>query len=274
MVCIAYNTILSFNKETMSRQSEYIQTNIIDRFSDSGRYFRGEYNGDALLSIEETRKEFPFFSNVTYKYYQPKPLQRYLLIGDQFKDYLDEKILDVGSRDNTLKNVLKKDCFLVDKNNPNLPPFDWEKEDLPFTDNSFDSVVCLDTLEHINDIHKGLHDLLRVSKRYVIISLPNCWRKTIKQFVKGYGTSASYGLPPEKPHDRHKWFFNTEDIENFIFYNASLAKLPFGVKTIAYHIPLTISRHRIIYPLARLLLPERYFKNFFVNTVFICLEKV
>lgn len=254
--------------------SSDIKFNIVDRFSDEGRYFRGSYDEKALLAIEETRKRFTFYENIVYRFYEPRPLQRYFLIGDQFKKYLEGKILDVGSRDNTIKEVLKKDCSLVDKNNPDLPPFDWEKEPLPFLLESFDTVVCLDTLEHIDNIHKGFDDLVRVSGRFIIISLPNCWRKTAKQFIRGYGTAASYGLPPEKPLDRHKWFFNTEDVENFIFYNTARNSLKLRVVAVAYHIPLTISRHRIIYPLARSILPERYFKNFFVNTVFVCLEKM
>lgn len=253
--------------------SPYVKVNIVDRFSDEGRYFRGSYDDKALRAVEETRRTFPFYSSIVYKFYQPRPLQRYLLIGDIFKKYLEGKILDVGSRDNTLREVLKKDCSLVDKNNPDLPPFNWEKEELPFPSDSFDTAVCLDTLEHIENIHHGFMDLARVSGRFIIISLPNCWRKTVKQLLRGYGTAASYGLPPEKPLDRHKWFFNTEDIENFIFYNTARI-LPRGrVVAMAYHIPLTIWRHRIIYPLAKFILPERHFKNLFANTVFICIEK-
>ena len=252
--------------------SSKLQKNIIDRFSDKGRYFRGTYDERSLASIEETRMRFPLHKNTTYAFYQPRPIQRYLLIADQFKKYFNGKILDVGSRDTTLEKVIGKPCSLVDKNNPNLPAFDWEKEPLPFADKSFDTIVCLDTLEHIEHLHESFHDLLRVSQNRVIISLPNCWRKTLKEFLKGRGTSASYGLPPEKPFDRHRWFFNTEDIENFLFYNA--ARGNFRVAAVRYHVPKTIFRHSIIYLLARLFLPERYFKSFLVHTVFVCLERM
>ena len=252
--------------------SSHIQKTIIDRFSDKGRYFRGSYDEKALAAIEETRNRFPLYENITYTFYQPRPIQRYLLIADPFKKFFNGKILDVGSRDTTLEKVTGKSCSLVDKNNPNLPEFDWEKEKLPFPDKSFDTIVCLDTLEHIEHLHEAIHDLFRVSSRYVIISLPNCWRKTLKEFLKGRGTSASYGLPPEKPFDRHRWFFETEDIENFLFYNA--ARVNFRAVAIRYHVPQTIFRHRIIYPLARWLLLERYFKSFLAHTVFVCFERV
>jgi hypothetical protein len=30
-----------------------------------------------------------------------------------------------------------------------------------------------------------------------------------------------YGLPLEKPTDRHKWFFSSEEAENFVIYRAA-----------------------------------------------------
>jgi ubiquinone/menaquinone biosynthesis C-methylase UbiE len=150
---------------------------------------------------------------------------------------------------------------LVDKNNPSLPPFDWEKERLPYTDNQFNVVVCLDTLECINDFYAALEDLIRVVRRRVIISLPNCWRKVFKQMLKGSGAQASYGLPPEWPMDRHKWFINSEEVEDLFFYQAAKTGR-FCVARLIYHMPMTIRRHRWLYPLLIRLLPERYVKKF------------
>ncbi len=46
---------------------------------------------------------------------------------------------------------------------------------LPFEDNSFDLVVCLETLEHLPQevFIRGLFELQRVSKKYIIVSVPN-----------------------------------------------------------------------------------------------------
>lgn len=253
--------------------SSYIKSRILERFSDGGRYFRGKYKPEGLAAVEKAHQEFPLRRAVNYTFYEPRKLQHYLLLKDRFDKVISGKILDVGSRDNTIQNVLKKDCVLVDKNNPALPPFDWEKEFLPFPDKSFDTVVCLDTLEHINDIHRSFQDLLRVSRGHVIISLPNCWRKTIKKFLRGYGSGASYGLPPEKPFDRHKWFFNTEDAVNFIAYNAAVSEHPYAVADVSYHIPKTILRHKILYPVLSWIIPEHYFKNLFTETIFVVLKK-
>lgn len=49
---------------------------------------------------------------------------------------------------------------------------------LPFTDNSFDLIISLEVLEHISDPQKALRELWRVSRRYVLLSVPNepWWR--------------------------------------------------------------------------------------------------
>lgn len=44
---------------------------------------------------------------------------------------------------------------------------------LKFKDNTFDVVSCVDVLEHVEDYHSFLDELLRVSKRGVFISTPN-----------------------------------------------------------------------------------------------------
>lgn len=43
---------------------------------------------------------------------------------------------------------------------------------LPFSDNSFDAVLCSEVLEHVKDVDRALQELKRVSRRYVIITVP------------------------------------------------------------------------------------------------------
>ena len=43
---------------------------------------------------------------------------------------------------------------------------------LPYEDNSFDTVICSDVLEHLSDDKKALNDLMRVAKKKVIITVP------------------------------------------------------------------------------------------------------
>jgi hypothetical protein len=243
------------------------------------RYLVEHYRGDngfleeGLRAIGDYRNKFPLSKCVNYTAYYPRKEQRYVIVADYFKDYFGGTILDVGSRSNLLSEKLGKPCSLVDKNNPELPSFDWEKENLPYEDNSFDTLVCLDTLEHIDDFHRSFFDLLRVSKKHIIISLPNNWKKSLNEFIKGRGRWPTYGIPLERQLDRHKWFFNTEDIEDFVFYNSISSRGNYKIKGIQHHIPKTIWRIKILYPIFRLILPEYHFKNLFVGTIFFVLEK-
>lgn len=45
---------------------------------------------------------------------------------------------------------------------------------LPYDDNSFDTICCFETLEHVPDPHRVLQELHRVARRNVILSVPNC----------------------------------------------------------------------------------------------------
>jgi ubiquinone/menaquinone biosynthesis C-methylase UbiE len=45
-------------------------------------------------------------------------------------------------------------------------------EHLPYKDNQFDVVLCSETLEHVIDYPKALSEICRVSKKYVVISVP------------------------------------------------------------------------------------------------------
>jgi len=58
--------------------------------------------------------------------------------------------------------------------------------------------------------------ILIVAGRYIIISLPNCWRDARRPIAKGTGTFAHYGLPVDPPMDRHKWFFNYTQAKEFL----------------------------------------------------------
>lgn len=45
-------------------------------------------------------------------------------------------------------------------------------EDIPFPDATFDTVVCCHVLEHVRDLNRVLSELLRVSRKRLIIVLP------------------------------------------------------------------------------------------------------
>ena len=87
---------------------------------------------------------------------------------------------------------------------------------LPFSERSFDTVVCWDVLEHLDEPHALFAELARVTRTHLLVSLPNTWNAARKQLRRGRGAIEHYGLPTEPPGDRHRWFFNLSEGEAFL----------------------------------------------------------
>jgi 2-polyprenyl-3-methyl-5-hydroxy-6-metoxy-1,4-benzoquinol methylase len=47
-----------------------------------------------------------------------------------------------------------------------------DAQELPFADDSFDLVVCVEVLEHLVDPARGLRELARVGNRHLLLSVP------------------------------------------------------------------------------------------------------
>lgn len=150
-----------------------------------------------------------------------------------FEIYLKKNILDVGSGGSPaiLKKIYKEKYTSLDIAETRYEPdifADFENEKLPVKDNSYNVVLCMDCLEHIENIHGLFDELLRVSSKYVIISLPNNWPNFIRSFFKGrnFTHRAGYGLKPnpDLPGFRHKWFFNLQEAQEFILKRSEINK--------------------------------------------------
>ncbi len=143
-------------------------------------------------------------------------------IGNRFGKYLKGKVLDVGCDEAVLQELLGKDRYSgIGMTNQSAVRVDLEKTGrLPFHDNSWDTILCLDVLEHLNNLYEMCDEIFRVAKENIIISLPNCWSQARRSLAKGSGAIWHYGLPATPAPDRHKWFFNTEDALHFFHQQA------------------------------------------------------
>lgn len=56
---------------------------------------------------------------------------------------------------------------------------------LPYKDNSFDLILCTEVLEHLENPDKALKELIRVTKKYLVVSVPNEPFFMFAQFVRG-----------------------------------------------------------------------------------------
>ncbi len=71
---------------------------------------------------------------------------------------------------------------------------------LPFRNNSFPLVICLEVLEHLPDSRAGLRELARVSSEYVLCSVPHEPWFRLANFLRGKHLSA-FGNDPEHLHN-------------------------------------------------------------------------
>ena len=140
-------------------------------------------------------------------------------------------LLDVGCFNADLKKYLPEAIKYIGVDIAGKPDvfIDLDKIDrLPFDNNQFDTVVCADVLEHLENIHLVFDELCRVASKNLIITLPNAYA-SIPEFLIGkkytddsekrkkYGKhSKFYGLPLEKPEDRHRWFFSFDEAIDFL----------------------------------------------------------
>lgn len=84
---------------------------------------------------------------------------------------LGGKVTGVDISSEAIK-ISKKNAMLF---NQKIKYLESNAINLPFKDNSFDLVVCCDTLEHIPDYNKAIDEIIRVSKSSgkIIITTPN-----------------------------------------------------------------------------------------------------
>ncbi len=113
------------------------------------------------------------FLNVVVKTVKPLPIQSILDVGCGEGFTLDrlqrEKIgktyEGIDSSDDAIE--LGKNLYL------GLKFKKGDIYDLPYKANSFDLVICTEVLEHLDNPRKALRELLRVSNRYILLSVPN-----------------------------------------------------------------------------------------------------
>ncbi|MBK7643285.1 MAG: methyltransferase domain-containing protein [Planctomycetes bacterium] len=134
-----------------------------------------------------------------------------------FRTHLEGRVLDVGCDVRTLAKLRPElDYVGVDAGGTPDLTIDLEKSPrLPFEDANFDMVVCAEVLEHLDNLHQIFGELVRVTKKKLLISLPNCWTAARRPLSRGKGGIGHYGLPHERPADRHKWFFSLAEARDF-----------------------------------------------------------
>lgn len=140
------------------------------------------------------------------KHTHRNPIQRFLL-WNFFRNLVSliaakqvDSILDVGCGEGFTLNRLKEKGIgkelegieylktaieLGHKMYPDIKIKQGNIYQLPYKDNSFDLVLCTEVLEHLDKPQEGLKELVRVSKKYLVLSVPNEPFFMLAQMVRG-----------------------------------------------------------------------------------------
>jgi len=197
--------------------------------------------------------------------------ERTAYVARRFQQYLRGRILDVGCDQAVLRDLLPDAEYTgVDVSGRPDIELDLEKaEKLPFENGAFDCVICIDVLEHLDNLHRVFGELVRVTREYLVISLPNCWCGARKPIARGRGELGHYGLPVERPPDRHKWFFSLTQARDFLEGQASTSNITV-VDVYATEKP----RPLLVRVLRRLRYPKRErYLNRYSHTLWAVLQK-
>jgi len=166
------------------------------------------------------------------KYANPNPLQRWLLnrfqrrVAHLVAFSVDQMgalpcILDVGCGEGYVLEYLRgrvPHIFLcgVDWDrgalelaraaNGDIPYHCGDALNLPFADGSFDLVMCLEVLEHLESPWLALDELRRVSRRDLLVSVPNQPLFSLANLLRGKNWPAWGEDPEHVQHWRGKSF--------------------------------------------------------------------
>lgn len=79
---------------------------------------------------------------------------------------------------------------------------------LPFSDRSFDTVICSEVLEHLDEPERAVAELKRVARKAVVITVP---REPYFQWLNNVGQRLGISPDPE-----HVNFWNKEQFQAFV----------------------------------------------------------
>jgi SAM-dependent methyltransferase len=132
------------------------------------------------------------------------------------------RLLDVGCRDCKLKSYVDglaayEGVDLFQNSQGTVDHVQNVSRGLPFSDNTFDMVVALDLLEHLDDLQHGLDELLRVSRSTTLILLPNMAHIGYRlSFLRRGYLNEKYHLEYNQGLDRHRWLTIASQNERFV----------------------------------------------------------
>lgn len=137
-------------------------------------------------------------------------------------------------------------------------------------DRTFDAVVALDILEHLERPSELFDRLVPLADRYLLISFPNTYdlKSRFKFAVRGQ-LGGKYVFSDQHSEDRHRWLMNRDEILAFFAAKAGKHRLKLQVHDLKYGALKNRGRRALGGRLLSRLLPSRLTSA----TVFALFEK-
>lgn len=140
-------------------------------------------------------------------------------------------LLDVGCRGCELKPYVAEyvdynGVDLFQNNEGSVTYVQDVSKGIPVANESYDYVVALDLLEHLDNMEAGLLELCRISKNSILIMLPNNAHFLLRlRFALTGRISEKYRVSYNAGKDRHRWFTTQVDCDKFVSDFAAANKL-------------------------------------------------
>jgi hypothetical protein len=151
-------------------------------------------------------------------------ITRQRAVGKLYQEYLQgDSVLDIGCDVRGVSDFVgPKTRYLgIDMHGKPDILLNLDRDKLPFEPASIDTIVCVETLEHLQRIHAVLDDVMTVSRKYVICSLPVEAAFTRNRLVDPLGGTYSFGTPLAPVFDRHQWLGNIVDSLDLVYYRSA-----------------------------------------------------
>jgi len=185
---------MALNRKTINL-IRYVLENILPPFIRDSKLFyllMWLYYRNKTEYLVSFRKKAPTMSQEEYSEYYKK-IPNIMTETDCNEVSIDfilrniegNKVIDIGCGRGYLANEIARHTkgdvsgldFIIEKvieeKYENIQFMEGAIEELPFDDDSYDTVVCTHTLEHILDIGKAISELRRITKKRLIIVVPS-----------------------------------------------------------------------------------------------------
>ena len=172
-----------------------------------------------LLSDETSKKYFRFSTRRIMGIFIKK-----ILI--HLKKNNPKIILDVGCGTGYITDIINRSmdvniiCCDMNSNRISFAKTQFDLETiiadithLPFKNSSFDTVLAIEIIEHLPTLESAINEIKRVSKKNVIITVPNDPYFMIANFLRGKNLK-HFGNPPD--HINH---FNKKTLKSLLSKN-------------------------------------------------------